>query len=100
VYVLVTDSAADVCDADDCTSLEVRIEAANSAALVTAGLGEWNGEDEIDLNLARLHALAGAAATTPDWEQSWTAMVAYAERKGWLAADGSTVRAHIASESA
>jgi hypothetical protein len=103
VYVLVTDGSAAVHEADDCTSLELRIEASDRAgvtdALISAGLGRWDGGSEVDLNVQGLHALAHARATAPDWEQRWAAMLAYADRSGWLAADGSTVRAHVVGAS-
>jgi hypothetical protein len=96
VYVLVSNQSASVCEADDCTSLSVRIAAAEDAdALTEAGLGQWSGEEEMDLDVAQLHVLAAAAATLPDWEQRWTAMIDYAARSGWLAPDRSTVRAHL-----
>jgi hypothetical protein len=103
VYVLVANGSAAVCEADDCTSLEVRIAPGDYAgvpdALTASGLGRWDGGAEVDLTVQGLHALAHATATAPDWEQRWTAMLAHAARSGWLAADGSTVRAHIAADS-
>jgi hypothetical protein len=99
VYVLVVDGSTDVREADDCTSLEVRVAtngvAGVSAALTASGLGRWDGGTEVDLAVGRLHALAQATATTPDWEQRWVAMLAYAARSGWLSADETTVRAHV-----
>lgn len=103
MYVLVTDGSAAVHEADDCTSLEVRIDAGDRAgvgdALTIAGLGRWDGDSEADLTVQGLHALAHATATAQDWEQRWAAMLAYADRSGWLAADGSTVRAHVVGAS-
>jgi hypothetical protein len=104
VYVLVADGSADVRDADDCTSLEVRIAADDSAdlsgALAASGLGSWAGGTEVDLVVDGLHALAHSAATTPDWAQRWTAMLSYAAGKGWLSPDGATVRAHVVTDPA
>jgi hypothetical protein len=98
MYVLVSNEAVAVYEADDCTSLEVRMDAGeDSSALAAAGLGQWDGAGEIDLTVARLHSLVRSAATVPDWERRWTAMIAYAARSGWLAHDGSTVRAHVVS---
>ena len=96
MFVRVSNGSVNVYEADDCTSLEVRVdEAESSAALSAAGLGDWAGTSEMDLNVAALHALARAAATLPDWEERWTAMLAYAERHDWLGPNGDTVRAHI-----
>src|ERR1700759_2105268 len=96
VYVLVSNGSATVYEADDCTSLEVRIDAAeDSATLTKAGLGRWDGAGEVALAVDRLRSLAKASATLPDWDQRWMAMIDYAARKGWLAPDGTTVRAHV-----
>ena len=96
MYVLVSNGSAAIYEADDCTSLEVRMDPAeDSTALAAAGLGQWSGTGEIDLTVGGLHFLARAAATLPDWEERWTKMIAYAARSGWLAPDGSTVRAHV-----
>jgi hypothetical protein len=96
MYLLVSNGTAKVCDADDCASLEVRLDAVeDSDALARAGLGRWDGAGEIDLFVGRLRTLARASATVPDWELRWSAMIDYAARSGWLAPDGSTVRAHV-----
>jgi hypothetical protein len=102
VYVLVADGSADVHEADDCTSLEVRIAADEGAsdALAASGLGRWDGGTEVDLAVGTLHALARATARAPGWEDRWAAMVAYAARSGWLSADKTTVRAHIVAGTA
>jgi hypothetical protein len=99
VYVLVADGSAGVRDADDCTSLEVRIAAKGGPGagdgLTASGLGHWDGGTEVDLVIEDLHALAAAAATAPDWADRWVAMLAYAARRGWLSPDETTVRAHV-----
>lgn len=103
MYVLVANGSASMREADDCTSLEVRIASGDrlgvTDALTSSGLGRWDGGTEVDLTVQRLHALADATATAPDWEQRWAAMLAYAARSGWLAPDGSTVRAHVVAAS-
>jgi hypothetical protein len=98
MYLLVSNGSAQVYEADDCTSLEVRIDAAEDCAtLARNGLGHFDGAGEIDLTVDWLHTLARESATLPEWEQRWTAMIDYAARKGWLATDGLTVRAHVVS---
>lgn len=103
MYVLVTDGSAAVHEADDCNSLDVRIEASDRAgvadALNSAGLGSWDGGPDVDLIVQGLYALAHATTTAQDWEQRWAAMLGYAARSGWLAPDGSTVRAHVVGPS-
>jgi hypothetical protein len=39
-----------------------------------------------------------AGRVGPDWEQNFDAMIAYAERKGWLSDDRTRVRAHLETE--
>lgn len=89
-----------VTDADDCTRLHVATGLATiqetGAALRDAGIGRIDDDGTHALiDLGRLRALAGAAATRPDWGARWDAMVAYATGKGWVSADGRCVRAHI-----
>jgi hypothetical protein len=99
VYVLVNDNSATLHEADDCTSLDVRVAAAErdslDAKLRAARLGTWDGGAETDLDVARLRNLAQQAATLPDWSGRWDAMIGYATTKGWVSAEGGTVRAHV-----
>jgi hypothetical protein len=99
VYVLVNGNSAAVHEADDCTSLDVRVTAAErdslDATLRAARLGSWDGGAETDLDLVRLQDLARRAATLPDWSARWETMIGYATTKGWVSADGRTVRAHV-----
>ena len=62
-------------------------------ALTAAGAGELDGDDV----LVRVAWLRDAAAgrVTEEWEQGFAAMLAYAERKGWLERAGTAVRAHV-----
>lgn len=41
-----------------------------------------------------LRRLAGARAADPEWQSNLEKMLAYADSKGWIEADGS-IRAHI-----
>jgi hypothetical protein len=85
--------------ADDCTSLDVRVapdlRPSLDEALRHAALGGWDGNAEADLYLAELRRRAAAAGVSPGWVQRWDDMIAYAAQRGWLSADGTTVRAHV-----
>jgi hypothetical protein len=99
VFVAVTAAGVRVEDADDCTSLDVRVTADARLSLDEAirgsQLGTWDGGAEADLRLAELRSRAAAGDVAPDWARRWEAMIAYAGRKGWLSHDGTTVRAHV-----
>jgi len=89
--------AAIVRDADDCTRLSVATDLAGAdldAALATTGTGTRDGSAVL-LGVPVLHDRARAAASAPDWESRWSAMIDYAAGKGWLSADGSAVQAHL-----
>lgn len=84
-------------EADDCARLNVEtlLEGAElDAALRAEGLGSL-AADGADLEVDALHARAAAQAGAPDWESRWAAMLEYARGRGWVSADGRTVRAHV-----
>jgi len=99
VYVAVTAAGVRVGDPDDCTSLDVRtapdLRSSLDEALRHAGLGRWDGGAEADLQLAELRRRAVAAGIAADWARRWDDMIDYAGHRGWLSADGATVRAHV-----
>ena len=99
MYVAVSPAGVRVGDADDCTSLDLRTAAGSRSSLDEAlrrsGLGAWDGGTEADLHVPGLRSRAAAEDVSSDWAQRWEAMIAYARRKGWLSADGTTVRAHV-----
>ena len=85
-------------DADDCTRLHVESDldgAALRAALRRTGTGEIGEGENAWLDLAVLRSRAALLATEPDWSERWSAMTAYAERKGWLSDDGRSVQVHV-----
>ena len=99
MYIAVTAAGVSVGAADDCTSLDVRAapdrRSSLDEALRHARLGQWDGGDEADLQVAELRRRAGAEGVSADWAQRWDDMIAYAARHGWLSPDGTTVRAHV-----
>ena len=62
-------------------------------ALTASGAGQPDGDD-VWVRVAWLRTAADDGAS-PAWEQGFAAMLEYAGRKGWLAADGEAVRAHV-----
>jgi hypothetical protein len=99
VYVAVTVTGVRVGGADDCTSLDVRtapdLRSSLDEALRQAKLGQWDGGDEADLQVAELRRRAVAESVSAGWARRWDDMISYAGRQGWLSADGATVRAHV-----
>jgi hypothetical protein len=51
--------------------------------------------EHVWIDVARLRDAASAQSDDPTYGERFDAMIAYAQRKGWLDADGSRVRAHI-----
>lgn len=97
VVTLAADGAL-VQDADDCRRLHVETvldPAGLRSALQRTGTGHAGDDGTVWLDLAVLRSRAQLAATAPDWADRWTAMVAVAERSGWLSEDGRSVRAHV-----
>jgi len=99
MYVAVTAAGVSVGAADDCTSLDVRtapnLRSSLDEALRHARLGQWDGGDEAGLQVAELRRRAVADGVSASWAQRWDGMISYAGRRGWLSADGATVRAHV-----
>jgi hypothetical protein len=87
---------------DDFTRFHVAARGARDrsrlgAALSGAGAGALDGDDAL-VDVAWLRAAAGAGRVGgdgADWQQGFTAMLEYAERKGWTGPDRLAVRAHV-----
>jgi hypothetical protein len=100
VIVQLTTTRAVVVEPDDCTRLHVSTELPSGEvgkALRATGTGTLDEDGSALLTLAVLRDRARSLATAEDWDQRWEAMIGYARKKGWVGADGSTVRAHIES---
>ncbi len=93
------DGGVSIHEADDCGRLHLTVSgvehARADAALRAAGVGEMHGTEHAYLDLEALHALARAASTADGWAEKWQAMVDYARAKGWIGADGRSVRVHV-----
>ena len=83
-------------DPEDCRAFSVRVRgdrARLGAALGSAGVGRMDG-DEALIQVDAVRRLA-APQVGPPWEDDFTAMLAYAEGKGWIADEGRSIRAHV-----
>jgi hypothetical protein len=83
-------------DPDDFTRFSVVVEGAGDleALVDQSGLGRLRPDGEhVVVDPVSLRALAGPAAT-PQWDEGFSGMCAYAAGKGWVEADGGVV-AHI-----
>jgi len=100
MYLVLTDDAIHLHEPDVVTAfhatLESRMSSRRLATLLrTEGVGELLDDgDHIMVWIDAIRRLADGRVE-PGWETDFAGMLAYAERKGWLAADGSGVRAHI-----
>jgi hypothetical protein len=52
-------------------------------------------DDHVWIDVSRLRADGIAQVDDPTYAERFDAMIAYAQRKGWLEADGTRVRAHL-----
>ncbi|MGY1822012.1 hypothetical protein [Geodermatophilus sp. SYSU D00079] len=90
-----------VVDVDDLTKLHLALGAVTDEeadqVLRDAGLGRLQDAETGFLDVAALRAAAEPQAGAEDWAQQWDGMVAYAERKGWLADDGASLQVHVES---
>jgi hypothetical protein len=97
--VLGTEPEVALEEPDDFTRFHVSARGARDrsrlgAALTGAGAGSLDGDDAL-VDVAWLRAAAAAGGVGADWQQGFTAMLDYAERKGWTGAGRGTVRAHV-----
>jgi len=98
VDVDLTDDAPVVAleDPEDCKGFSVRVRgdrAGLGAALESAGVGRVDG-DEALIEVQAVRTMA-AGQVGDGWEGDFTAMLRYAEGKGWIADEGRSIRAHI-----
>lgn len=84
-------------DADNCNAFHLEARGVDAdgvaAALARTGAGRVVGDDAF-IGRATVERLAADAGVSEDWSERYQAMIAFAEKKGWLDADGA-VQAHI-----
>jgi hypothetical protein len=99
MIVAITREHCRVEDADDCARLHVTAEELDDdeagAALQRADLGRAGDAAHVWLTIDSLRTAAREAASIPDWDDRFDAMIAYARSKGWLDACGERVTAHV-----
>ena len=82
---------------DDCARFHVAIhrlsEDAARQALAREDVGTLENSEVAWIEIASLRRLAGGRVQ-PDWPERFEGMLRYAERKGWLSSDNSSVRGH------
>jgi hypothetical protein len=98
VIVVLSEAQAQVMEADDLGRLHVSTALQPGdveRALQESGIGTTveNGHAMLTVNV--LHALAAQAATAPDWDEGWTAMLSFARSRGWITGDDRGVWAHV-----
>lgn len=98
MIVQVRPDGVSVTEADDLRSLSVASDlgpADISTTLSACGFGQFVDAETILLDVSRLHEAAQAASSDPAWVDHWVKMIIYAEKQGWLLADGTMLRAHL-----
>lgn len=80
---------------DDFKAFNVVVEGPPSGlAEAIAPVGELLESGDAMIRKQAVIDLAGERARDDDWMKSFEAMLAYAETKGWISPDGSSIQAH------
>jgi hypothetical protein len=91
-------AAVELSEPDDFKGFKVVVRQADSDQLAAALEGvaavEPGGEAAF-VEIEALKGLAGDRASDPEWLGSLDGMVAYAQTKGWMSDDGSSIQAHV-----
>ena len=84
-------------DPDDLKRLHVLAPAGLDVdqSLRASDLGSQDPDGRVLLDVAALRAAAQPLSGDSSWPTGWEAMVAYAAGRGWLAADGAALVAHV-----
>jgi len=83
---------------EDCARFHLAVTGGDdghlAAALENAHAGRLADHDTAHISVEALRRMA--AGRVPDaWESDFAAMLSFAEGKGWLADDGTTIQAHV-----
>jgi hypothetical protein len=81
-------------DAEDLTGFAVVLEGDDPGPEALADGGVLGFGDHAWVRTDALRRLAGPAAT-PEWEQGFAAMLAYASMRGWVDDEQGAVRGHV-----
>jgi len=96
IIVVAPDAAVSLEDADNCNAFHLEARGVDAdgvaAALARDGAGRLAGDDAF-VDRSAVERLA-AGQVGDDWAERFAGMLAYADKKGWLDADG-LVQAHV-----
>ena len=90
--------AVELVEPEDCKRFHVAVRGGDGATLASAlqsgGVGRLlpSGEAMIDTEAVRRMA---AGRVHDDWDDDFSAMLKYAESKGWLDETGGSIQAHV-----
>lgn len=97
--LIATPDSVTVTESGDLTRLDLVTAAPDrlDALLRATGLGRIDDTEpgHALLTLEPLRRAARPAGPPPDWDRRWDAMIRYAAERGWVSADGASVRVHL-----
>jgi hypothetical protein len=94
VIVRTTKEGTRVLEPDDFKSLHLQTDGSEQAAAAIARLGRLVDPDHVFVPAQTLVTLAAPASAAPAWRTGFDAMIAYADKHGWVDDEGA-VRMHI-----
>lgn len=100
--IIVTADAVHITEANVFTALSAEfdgIDAAQAAVILgDQGLGEMPDAGHVWFDIGSLRELARPDGASPEWDESWASMIAYARGKGWVEEKSGrdAVRVHVA----
>jgi hypothetical protein len=94
VDLAATPPAVTLEDPSDCGRFHVGVAGGGDRNEVAAALGGPSIDDDVWVPVERVRSLA-AGHVDGEWDGAFSAMLEYADTKGWVSADGTAIRAHI-----
>ena len=91
MVIVVRDNTVTLAEPADFKGFKVVVEAGDGSGLFS--VGRLAHRDTAWINADAVRRLAGDAVT-PEWEDGFAAMLAYAQTKGWLD-DAGDIQAHV-----
>jgi hypothetical protein len=93
---LASDSGPTLLAPADFRSFKVSIHGGDDreqAARALSGVADWADDGHVAVSPEAVRRLAGDVAASPDWEDGFGTMLAYAQAQGWIV--GAAIRAHV-----
>jgi hypothetical protein len=94
VVIVVDGDAVRLDEPEDCTRFHVAVVGDADGALAAAGAGRFEDRDTAFVSVDAVRGMA-AGRVGAGWAGDFAAMLRFAESKGWLADDGTTIQAHV-----